>query len=73
MSPTIYDTDEELGKLYDQAKGTISMGGINVTYDLTDGLSKKQWVERFKRKIGIEEKLILRKDGRIMVPSMGIY
>lgn len=67
MAPTNYDE----GLLYDMAKGTMDFGNIKITYDFTGGLSKEQWL--YERKRETFGAIFEQKNGRLTIPSMGIY
>ena len=66
MGISIIDFEET----YELAKGSVSLGGINMTWDFTDGLSKEEWMKRERIRSGIEP--IIKDDGRILMPKLGI-
>ena len=59
-------------ELYKEAKGYMRLGNLNVMWDLTDGLTKEQWIKR-QTKIFEPDKHYVKKDGRIMIPIMNIF
>ena len=66
MSPGLNPTNEIL---YEMVKGNIFFNGIHINWDFTNGLTKEQFV----RKIELEElEMVVCKNGRILIPSMGI-
>lgn len=58
MTPSTIDLEYEF-----PTKGTVSLGGINISWDFSD----------MKREIHQREPLIELIDGRIIIPSCGIY
>jgi len=69
MSPTtIQETD-----WHEMAKGTISLGGINMSWDMTDGLSKEAFNRRQNEIIYGKPFMYVTKSGRIIIPSMNIF
>lgn len=48
--------------------------GLNMAWNLTDGLTKKQFKERFLRNAGLwQPKHYITKSGRIIIPELNIY
>jgi hypothetical protein len=47
------------------------IGGFNLMWDFTEGLSKEQFIQ--KRKIETRTDMIVLPNGRILMPSLGIY
>lgn len=70
MGGLTYDIDKELYKL---AKGSVSIGDINMMWDFTEGLSEEEWTR--KRKIEHQDKssVFVLKSGRVIMPELGIY
>ncbi len=58
------------GVTYESLRGTISVFGLNLTYDFTDGLTKEQWEELQRRK---ETGVWVKKGGRVLIPSLNIF
>lgn len=56
-------------RMYELAKGEISVGNINMLWDFTDGLTKEQWINRF---IFRNDGYFITKDGKILMPKLGI-
>lgn len=59
------------GWLYDSAKGNVSVDGVTLSWDFTDGLTKEQWLRR--RELQEGRVMIVTKSGRILMPFQGIY
>ena len=55
---------------YRRAKGISNFGGMNITYDFTDGLNEKDWI----RKMTFRNKdYFVCENGKIIMPNLGIY
>ena len=61
-------------QLYEIAKPVdIRLGNIVFSVDTTMGLTKEQWIERYIRQEDVDRGMWVTKNGRIIIPSMGIY
>lgn len=59
--------------MWDMAKGHISLGGLNMMWDFTEGLSKEAWLH--KRKVENQDRysMFILKNGRVIMPLLEIY
>ncbi len=69
MGTSTINTD----KVWEMAKGTISLFGLNATWDFTNGLSKKQYIRKWERETLGKHAMYLQKNGRIIIPGLNIY
>lgn len=68
------DENQIVENVWNMAKGNISLGKINVSFDLTEGLSEEQFKERWLRNVGLwQPKHYITKSGRILIPELNIY
>jgi len=70
MSPTTVEENFD-EKSYELARGSKIFGNFVVAWDLTDGLTKEQWIRERRIERGHKIQYVL-KDGRIIMPFCGI-
>ena len=67
MGFTTINNEEDTWKLL---KGNLNMGGINFSWDFTNGLSKEEYIKREQLK---RQNIFISKNGRLIIPKLGIY
>lgn len=56
--------------MWESAKDVLDFGGLKVSFDLRQGLTKSQFVEKQKR---MWYGSMITKDGEFIIPHCGIY
>lgn len=71
VMPTI-DTDKIWEMSKGTIKGTINCFGFNMSWDFTEGLSKKQYIRKWERQNLNKHAMYTQTNGRIIIPTLNI-